>query len=106
MSSDITKRQGQAPMRRAVRLLFILQGNTIDGLRLKQISERMGESACTTHRDLSIMADEGVAERIPGAEEYWRLTPKLMQVAVAFYEEMQRAERRLTEINQRYTIER
>lgn len=100
------KRQSQAPMRRAIKLLFILQGNTINGLRLKQIAERMNESACVTHRDLSIMADEGIVERIPGSEEHWRLTPKLVQVAVAFFEEMKRAEDRLTEINQRYTRER
>lgn len=102
-ATDSTKRQAQAPMRRAVKLIFILQGNTIDGLRLKQIAERMDESACTTHRDLSIMAEEGVVERIPGANEYWRLTPKLVQVAIAHYEEIQRAESRLAEINQRYT---
>ena len=100
---DNTKRQSQAPMRRAFRLLFVMQGHAFDGLRLKQISEAMGESPCTTHRDLSIMADEGIAERIPGAEECWRLSPKIAQVAVAHYEEMQRVEQRVTEINQRYT---
>lgn len=97
------KRQSQAPMRRAFRLLFVMQGHAFDGLRLTQIATAMRESPCTTHRDLAIMAEEGMAERIPGAEECWRLSPKLAQVAVAHYEEMQRVEQRVAEINQRYT---
>ncbi len=100
---DSTKRQAQAPMRRAVRLLFVMQGHAFDGMRLRQIAEAMGESDCTMHRDLSIMAEEGVVERIPGAELCWRLSPKLVQVAVGHFDEMQRVEQRVSEINQRYT---
>lgn len=100
---DSTKRQAQAPMRRALKLLYALQGHTVSGLRLKQVAELMGESACTTLRDLSIMAEEGAVERIPGFEDCWRLTPKIVQLAIAHYEEVQRAQRRIDEINQRYT---
>jgi DNA-binding IclR family transcriptional regulator len=98
-----TKGKAQAPMRRGFRLLFILQGFAFAGLRLKQIAEALQESPCTALRDLSIMAEEGIVERIPGAEECWRLSPKLAQIAVAHYEEMQRVEQRVAEINQRYT---
>lgn len=102
-AAESRKRQSQAPMRRAFRLLFALQGHAFDGLRLGQVAKAIGESPCTTHRDLAIMAEEGMAERIPGAEECWRLSPKLAQVALAHYEEMQRVESRVAEINQRYT---
>lgn len=98
-----TRGKTQAPMRRAVKLLFILQGHAIEGLRLKQIADALGEAPCTAHRDLSVMSEEGVVERIPGAEEYWRLTPKLAQVAMAFLEEMDLARNRLAEATQRYT---
>ncbi len=102
-TAESSKRETQAPMRRAVRLLFAMQGHAFDGMRLRQIAEAMGESDCTTHRDLAIMAEEGIVERIPGAEQHWRLSPKLVQVAIGHFEEMQRVEQRVAEINQRYT---
>jgi hypothetical protein len=49
------------------------------------------------------LAEEGVAERIPGRDEFWRLTPKLIQLARAHDEEMNRLRRRIEETDQRYT---
>ena len=89
--------------RRAIRLLWILQGNTFDGLRLKQIAEQLDTTQSTALRDLEMLAEEGVAERIPGREEFWRLTPKLIQLARAHDVEMTRLRARVDEIDQRYT---
>lgn len=93
----------QQGARRAVRLQFILQGHTMDGLRLTQIAEALQTSMATALRDLQMLADEGIAERIPGREDCWRLTPKLIQLSRAHDVEMQRYRARLEEIDNRYT---
>ena len=57
----------------------------------------------TLPRDLELLAAEGVAERIPGTEECWRLTPKLIQLARAHDDELRRVRQRVDDIDQRYT---
>lgn len=89
--------------RRVIRLQFMLQGHTFDGLRLTQIAQAMQTSASTTLRDLQILEDEGVAERIPGRDEYWRLSPRIVQIATAHRMELARLQQRLDELDQRYT---
>ena len=100
MSSNDT---GGMSARRALRLLFALQGHAFDGLRLKQLAEVMNTPTSTTLRDLQLLASEGLAERIPGREDCWRLSPKLAQIARAHDLEMQRLRSRVDEIDQRYT---
>ena len=93
----------QQPVRRALRLLFLLQGQSFDGLRLKQLADALGASAPTVLRDLQVLAEEGIAERVPGRDEYWRLTPRIVQIAVAHQDEVHRLQQRVGEFNQRYT---
>ena len=57
--------------RRALRLQWILQGHAFDGLRLKQVAEALQVTPPMALRDLQLLADEGIAERIPGKEECW-----------------------------------
>lgn len=91
------------PVRRALRLIFALQGHAFDGLRLKQLAEGIGAAPSTVLRDLEVLADEGIAERIPGRDEYWRLSPRLVQVARAHEQELARLRQRLDETEQRYS---
>ncbi len=91
------------PVRRAYRLLWALQGHSFDGLRLAQIARALDGSMTATLRLLETAADEGVVERIPGKDEYWRLTPRLVQVANAHGQEMDKLRRRMDEMDQRYT---
>jgi DNA-binding IclR family transcriptional regulator len=91
------------PTRRALRLLFLLQGHAFEGLRLKQLADGLGASPSTTLRDLELLAEEGIAERIPGRDEYWRLSPRLVQLARAHEQEMARVRQRLEETEQRYS---
>lgn len=90
-------------LRRGIRLLWVMQGHSFEGLRLKQIADELGVTSCTALRDLEALADEGVVERIPGREEHWRLTPKIVQIARAHEEEVGRISGRLDQFNQRYT---
>lgn len=95
--------KGSNNVRRSLKLIFILQGRSFQGLRLKQLSEAVDSTPSTTLRDLEIMADEGVVERIVGREDYWRLSPRLVQVAHAHADELARLNNSLSEFNQRYT---
>ena len=91
------------PTRRALRLLFLLQGHAFEGLRLMQLADGLSASPSTTLRDLELLAEEGIAERIPGRDEYWRLSPRLVQLARAHEQEMARVRQRLEETEQRYS---
>lgn len=90
------------PVRRAVALLFALQGHAFEGLRLKQIAERVGQPEPKTLRDLEVLADEGVVERLPARAEFWRLTPRLVQVAIAHQDEVARLRQRTADFEQTY----
>jgi DNA-binding IclR family transcriptional regulator len=93
----------QAAARRVLRALFILQGHVFEGLRLKQIADALNASASTALRTLEILQDEGIAERIPGRDEFWRLSPRLIQIARAHEQEMARLRTRVDETEQRYS---
>lgn len=95
--------KGSNNVRRSLKLIFILQGHSFQGLRLKQLAEAVQATPSTTLRDLEIMADEGVVERIVGREDYWRLSPRLVQTAHAHAEELSRLKSQLNEFDQRYT---
>ena len=99
----MSSRQHNQPARRALRLLWALQGHAFDGLRLKQVAEVLQVALPMALRDLELLADEGVAERIPGNEERWRLTPKLIQLAFAHQDETSRLEQRVSDFHRRYT---
>lgn len=95
--------QSASQTRRVLRLLFVLQGQSFNGLRLKQIAERMDTASPTIYRDLEVLLDEGFVERVPGMEDCWRLTPKLIQLALAHQDEVTRLEQRVSDFNRRYT---
>lgn len=95
--------QGNQPTRRALRLLFLLQGHAFEGLRLKPLADALEATPSTVLRDLEVLASEGIAERIPGREEYWRLTPRVIQLARAHEQELARLRQRLEETEQRYS---
>lgn len=92
-------------VRRALRIIWMLQGRSFEGLRLKAIAEGIGTNSVTAYRDLEALADEGMAERIPGRDEFWRLTPKLVQLARAHDAEMTRLRQKVDELDNRYTRE-
>jgi len=94
-----TENQGAA--RRALRVLFLLQGHAFEGLRLKQIAEALQTTPSTAFRTLEILQDEGVAERIPGRDEYWRLSPRIIQLSRAHALELDRHRTLLNEFEHR-----
>lgn len=91
--------------RRAIRIPFILQGHVVNGLRLKQVAEALDTSMPNALRDLEMLKDEGLVERIPGLENHWRLTPKIGQISRATSEEFARLAALIDEFDQRYSRE-
>lgn len=99
----MAEKESNAPLRRAIRYLWILQGHSYQGVRLKQIADVMKCHPSMALRDLETLVEEGVVERIVGREDFWRLTPKQIQLAFAHQEELQALRKRVEEFDQRYT---
>ncbi len=93
----------QQTTRRAVRLLFAMKGHAFAGIRLKQIADSVEQSPSTTLRDLEVLADEGLVERLAADKDRWRLTPKLIQLALAHQAEMASIQQRIDDTTQRYS---
>lgn len=85
------------------RLLFGLAGHSYRGLRLQQVAEGIGESPSTTLRNLQRMEDDGLVERSPHDKDNWRLTPRVVQIAIAHADEVMHEERQLDQFRQRYS---
>ncbi|EMB2831418.1 TPA: helix-turn-helix domain-containing protein [Stenotrophomonas maltophilia] len=85
------------------RLLFGLAGHSRSGLRLKQIADGIGESPSTTLRNLQRLAEDGLVERSPYDQDNWRLSPRIVQIALAHLDEVLREERQLDDFKNRYS---
>ena len=85
------------------RLLFGLAGHSRNGLRLKVIADGIGESPSTTLRNLQRMEEDGLVERSPQDQDNWRLSPRIVQIALAHTDEVAREEQALTDFRNRYS---
>ena len=85
------------------RLLFALAGHSHSGLRLKPIADGIGESPSTTLRNLQRLAEDGLVERSPFDQDNWRLSPRIVQIALAHQAEVAREERQLDDFKNRYS---
>ncbi|HEL7673009.1 TPA: helix-turn-helix domain-containing protein [Stenotrophomonas maltophilia] len=85
------------------RLLFALAGHSRTGLRLKPIADGIGESPSTTLRNLQRLAEDGLVERSPFGRDNWRLSPRIVQIALAHQAEVAREERQLDDFKNRYS---
>lgn len=99
MSADADQLQA----RRAWRLILILAGKEVGGLRPGEIAKALNEGASTVTRLLAASEQEGLCERVPGRDEAWRLGPKLIQIALAHTTGLAAAQKRIDEVTQRYS---
>ena len=93
----------QLQTRRALRLIEVLSGKEVGGLRPGEIAKAINESASTVTRMLAAVEQEGYCERVPGRDEAWRLGPKLVQIAKAHTTGLAAAQRQIDEVTQRYS---
>lgn len=91
-----------ASQTRGYRVLLTLAGHEVTGLSPMEIAKAVGANPSAITRDLRVLQDEGLAEPILETGR-WRLGPKLVQVALAFSDHLARAQRKVDEIQQRYT---
>ncbi|WP_241901816.1 hypothetical protein, partial [Stenotrophomonas maltophilia] len=63
----------------------------------------IGESPSTTLRNLQRLAEDGLVERSPFDQDNWRLSPRIVQIALAHQAEVAREERQLDDFKNRYS---
>ena len=101
----MTPDAGSRAIRKACKYFLTLAGHEVDGLRPGQIATAAGVSPATVTRDLKTLADEGLVELVPGLADRWRLGPKVIQIALAHLQGIDRATERVVEVKQRYSRE-
>ncbi|MBL8471375.1 MAG: hypothetical protein JNM98_06205 [Rhodocyclaceae bacterium] len=87
---------------RLCQVIRALAGNEFGGVAPSEIARAVRATPSAITRDLANLAEAGFAEKIEQTGR-WRLGPTVVQIATAFTTHLADAERRLTEINQRYT---
>lgn len=92
-----------AALTRAWAVIQALSGHAFEGRRLKDVAEAVQQSPPTTLRDLEALEDIGLAERMPGRPDCWRLSPRLVQLAHAHQAQMARLRERLDAFDHTYT---
>lgn len=92
-----------ANLARSWAVVEALAGHSRQGLRLGQVAEAVRQSSPTTLRDLQALEALGYASRIPGKDDRWHLTPRLIQLAIAHNAEVAREERQLDDFRNRYS---
>lgn len=87
---------------RILKVLFVLFGHVVNGLAPSAIAREIGCSAAVMTRDLDNLSQAGLVEK-DELTGLWRLTPRLPQQCFKVLAEVDRADRRLGEIKNRFT---
>ena len=87
---------------RILKTVLAMFGHEVDGIAPGQIAKLVGCTASSTTRDLYNLEKAGLAERIPHNNNY-RISPLLGQKAMMVLDSIDRADRRVREIRQRFT---
>ena len=88
---------------RVLRVLLALAGNEFRGMTLKEVATAAECSNDNALRALENLRTAGLAERAAYDDKRWLLGPKLPQVAFAFDQALQKAQREVDERRLRYT---
>lgn len=92
-----------APLARAKAVIETLVGHNFNGLRNQQVANAIHASASTTFRTLEALEAIGWAERVPGRDDRWRLSPRLIQLAIAHQHETARLTQQVDDFINRYS---
>ena len=84
---------------RILRVLKALRGHTLNGISNGELALALEDSRANINRALNTLIEEGLAMKLDNG----RFAPgiQLLQIAVAYSNEMSRAQDRINEINQR-----
>lgn len=87
--------------RRLCRLLRLLAGREIKGVRPGEMAKALAAHPSNITRDLQVLREEGLVEPVPGLENCWRLGPLLLQIANDHQQGMARHAHEVAELTQR-----
>jgi len=90
-------------VQRVLRVMLALAGNEFRGMTLKEVATAAECSNDNALRALENLRTAGVAERCTYDDKRWMLGPRLVQVAFAFDQALENAQRELNERRQRFT---
>ena len=100
-AADDTKYISDA-QQRILGLILALAGNEIEGLAPGQLAKLNGCDPSKVTRDLANLKHVGWAEQITTTGR-WRLGPQIVQVSLRHMTVLDRAARKLAEVQQRFT---
>lgn len=92
-----------ANLARSWSVIEALAGHSYEGLRLTQVAGAVQQPLPTTLRDLQALESLGRVERIPGKDGCWRLSPRVIQLAIAHQHELARLSQRVVDFTNRYS---
>lgn len=90
-------------VQRVLRVLLALAGNEFRGMTLKEVAIAAECSNDNALRALENLRTAGMAERTAYDDKRWMLGPRLPQIAFAFDQALQKAQREVDDRRQRYT---
>lgn len=85
--------------RRALAVLRILKGHTLNGLSNGEIAKALGDTPVNITRALDVLTDEGLVNKLETGR--YAHSIGMLQIAQAHADEMDRAQYRIKEINHR-----
>lgn len=91
-----------AAQQRLLKAVLLLAGNELNGLAPSDLAKALDTNPSNVTRDLANLKEAGLAEQIVETGR-WRLGPKVVQIAVDFFTNLERSQSRVDEIRQRYT---
>lgn len=89
-------------IKRPLKILKLLAGKSLQGMRLKDIAKALQENEATTCRTLKKMVDEGFITQFEHNDHY-ALSSSCLAIATAHSLEIAQAQDRLNSISQRVT---
>lgn len=99
---DSSNRYHHEAQQRLLRVLKVMRGREFDGVTPGAIALAVGTSAANVTRDLANLEEAGFAERLPGAEDRWRLGVQLVQIAQQYQGALARIRAQVEEMAKRY----
>ena len=87
---------------RILKVMLALAGHEVTGLAPGEIARGLHITPSNVTRDLANLRMSGLAEQMTESDR-WRLTPKLSQIGLSMLDGVDKAQRKVDEVKQRYT---
>lgn len=89
----------RSPLARALQILKVMKGRTVNGLSLSQIAMAIENTPINTLRAIEMLVDEGFMQKLDSGN--YALSTQFLQIAVEYHREMQKARSYLDGLEQR-----